>query len=120
MNRNVNHVIIEALPRDLDVFMAVFENVVRYHKNGWPSTARIKKRRGRTMRSVQALCKLAHNDAPSFIEAQFFLDGLHTDQERRTLITNLPTLLNPPASAREIRGLLLRHSTGGGGDATQA
>lgn len=106
LNRNLNYVVVEDFTQDAAILVTLLTNITRHHKYRRPSVERIRKDRKKTSKLVKQICKSAYDgEEPSFTEIQYFLDAMHSDNERQRLILNLRALLARQASVREIRGL---------------
>jgi hypothetical protein len=105
LNRNLNHVVVEDIHVDAPVLVATLQNITQHHKYRRPAISKIRKARATTLDSIKNIVKTAYNEKPSFTEVNYFLDAMHSDNERQRLILNLRTLLSRGASVREIRGL---------------
>ena len=106
LNRNLNHVVIEDIRVDTEVLVAVLQNMAKHHKCRRPSVRAIRKVRTKKMALAKQVCEAAYHEKPSFTEMQYFLDAMHSDNERQRLILNLRAVLARKASVREIRGLV--------------
>jgi len=112
VNRNVNYVLVRAgagreeRRHDLDVLVASLENLFKYPRTAPVDTAKWCKSRAGRLGLIRNLARQAHQEEPSFLEVQLFLDALHTQGEREKVILNLPGFIQQPPSAQEIRGFV--------------
>jgi hypothetical protein len=105
LNRNLNHVVVEDIHADASVLVALLQNITQHHKYRRPTISKIRKMRAVTLNSIKNIAEMAYHEKPSFTEVNYFLDAMHSDNERQRLILNLRPILSRGISVREIRGL---------------